>query len=191
VKFGNLPEKALEFLNRLEEASVDWVLVGAAAVNLYRREPRATLDIDVVVRKKHIGKVRRILKAICTDVRDTEVHLHGTLSPEPMRLDVDVIKSQSHALFEEALGRKVLVEGVKVPILEALLSLKYLSAVSPFRSREDRGQDVIDFMKSYKENRERIDRKLLVDLASRAHERAPKEFPEFLDAVENDRPITV
>jgi hypothetical protein len=46
-------------------------------------------------------------------------------------------------------------------------------------------------MKVFKENRPRIDRAVLIDLASRAHVNAPKEFPQFLDAVENDRPITV
>jgi hypothetical protein len=191
VPASKLPEKVADFLHRLEEEGVDWVLVGAEGINLYRKSPRATVDVDIVVRAKHISKARKVLEATCVAVKDTEVHLKGTLSPPPLELTVDVIKSQSHPLFEEALDRQVRVEGVRAPRLEALLALKFLSAVSPWRSREDKGQDVIDFIKAFKDNQAAIDRALLVSLASRAHENAGEEFPVFLDAVENDKPITV
>jgi len=36
-----------------------------------------------------------------------------------------------------------------------------------------------------------VDRALLMALASRAHENAREEFAVFLDAVENDKPITI
>jgi hypothetical protein len=62
------------------------------------------------------------------------------LSPAPLRLTIDVIKSQTHPLFGEALDRQVQVGGVRVPRLEALLALKFLSAVSPWRSRGDKHQ---------------------------------------------------
>jgi hypothetical protein len=191
VPASNLPEKVADFLHRLEEEGIDWVLVGAEGINLYRKSPRATVDVDIVVRAKHIAKVRKVLRETCSAIKDTEVHLKGTLSPPPIELTVDVIKSQSHPLFEEALDRQVRIEGVRAPRLEALLALKFLAAVSPWRSREDKHQDVADFIKAYKDNQASIDRALLVSLASRAHENAGEEFPVFLDAVENDRPITV
>jgi hypothetical protein len=149
------------------------------------------VDVDIVVRGKHIARARKILQETCVAVEDTEVHLKGTLSPPPAELTVDVIRSQSHPLFEEALDRQVQVEGFRAPRLEALLALKYLSAVSPWRAREDRGQDAVDFIKAFKDNRSRVDRDLLVSLGSRAHEKAGEEFPRFLDAVENDKPITL
>lgn len=191
VPASRLPEKVADFLNRLDEQGVDWVLVGAEAVNLYRKRPRATVDIDVVVRAKHVSRARKVLMETCADVEDTEARLTGTLSPPPLELTVDVIKSHSHPLFEEALDRQVRIEGVRVPQLEALLALKYLSAVSPWRSREDKHQDVADFIKAFKDNRSGVDRALLVSLGSRAHASAGEEFAEFLDAVENDRPMTI
>ena len=85
--------------------------------------------------------------------------------------------------------RAGIVQSVPVPTIEALLALKYLSAVSPGRPPPDKYQDIADFIRGYKENVDRIDRGFLVDLASRAHSKAHQEFPEFLDAVENDRPV--
>jgi len=188
---ANLPQKVLDLFNRLESEKIDWVMVGAEALNLYLERPRATVDVDIVVRKKHLRKVKKILSEICQSLEDTEVHLKAILSPDPNRLELDVIKSQSHQLFGLALDHKVSKEGVWVPRLEALLALKYLSAVSPRRKIGDKHQDTADFIKAFKDNQSRIDRALLVDFASRAHRKAREEFEKFLDAVENDRPITL
>jgi hypothetical protein len=188
---SNLPEKVLDFLNRLEQEGIDWALVGAEAINLHHGNPRATVDVDIVVRSKHIPKIRKVLRETCARVEDSEVHLKGTLSPPPVELTIDVIKSQSHPLFEEALDHKIEIQGLLTPRLEALLALKFLSVVSPWRAREDKLQDVADFIKAYKGNVKTIDRGLLIALASRAHEKAGPEFATFLDAVENDRPITI
>ncbi|MBI4582688.1 MAG: nucleotidyl transferase AbiEii/AbiGii toxin family protein [Planctomycetes bacterium] len=185
------PEKVAAFLNRLAEAGVDWVLVGAEAVNLYLKNPRATVDIDIVVRQKDLRKVKKILKESCSSVKDTEVHFQGVLAPEPGKLTVDVIKSQSHKLFEAALDRKIEVEGIQAPPVEVVLALKFFSAVSPWRSRTDKLQDLTDFMRAFKDNKDRLNRTLLVDLASMAHKNARAEFEQFLDAVEHDKPITV
>ena len=188
---GMLPKKVLDLINRLDEAEVDWVLVGAEAINLYLKSPRATVDVDLVVRKKDLRKAKKILKETCVEVKDSEVHLTGLLSPPPLRLNVDLIKSQSHGLFEEALDRKLDMEGVKAPPVEILLALKYLSASSPSRRRDDKMQDLVDFLRAYRDNRSRIDRALLIDLASRAYRNARKDFEKFLDDVDHDRPITV
>jgi hypothetical protein len=175
----------------LSDDDIDWVLVGAEAVNLYIDRPRATVDVDIVVRKKDLRRLKKILLEICREVQDTEVHFKAILSPEPMRLDLDVIKSQNHQLFEPALKHQVDRGGVRVPRVEALLALEYLSAVSPWRSPPDRRMDVADFGRVFQHNRARLDRALLVDLASRAHQGARKEFESFLDAIEHDRPITI
>lgn len=191
VVTGRLPEKVLDFFNRLEQAGIDWVMVGAEAVNLYLKRPRATMDVDIVVRTAHVRRVKKIVRDMCEVMKDTEVHFKALLSPDPMRLELDVIKSQSHELFEAALENQVVREGVRVPRVEALLALKYLSAVSPWRARSDKLQDITDFMRAYRDNQSRIDRQLLIDLASRAHKGARKEFEHFLDAIEKNKPITI
>ena len=125
---------------------------------------------------------------MCRELKDTEVHFKALLSEDPNRLELNVIKSQSHPLFELALDHRVLVDGVPVPRIEALLALKYFSAVSG-RGEGDKHQDISDFIKAFKDNQPRIDRALLVDLASKAHKNARKEFEVFLAAVEAGRPI--
>ncbi len=54
---------------------------------------------------------------------------------------------------------------------------------------KEKFRDIVDFIKAYTDNRDRIDRTLLADLASRAHENAREEFPRFLKSVEKGRPI--
>ena len=80
---------------------------------------------------------------------------------------------------------------VRVPVLEALLALKFLSATGPWRDRADRFQDVADFMRAFHANAKALDRPLLVQFASLAHENARQEFAAFLDAVETGKPITI
>jgi hypothetical protein len=183
--------RILELFDRLDAEGIEWVMVGAQAVNLYLVRPRATMDVDIVVRQKHLRKAKKVLREICGAVEDSEVHFRGILEPDPARLEVDVIKSQSHVLFEEVLDRRVEIDGVPAAKLEVLLALKYLSAVSPWRRVGDKHQDVSDFIKAFQDNRVRIDRALLVELASKAHRGARKEFEKFLDAVENGKPITI
>src|ERR1041385_2091799 len=107
LDMGKLAGKVLDLFNRLENAKIEWVLVGAEAVNLYLKRPRATIDVDIVVRAKHLRKAKKVLKEACVELEETEVRFMGTLSPQPNRLFIDVIKSGSHALLEVALDGKV------------------------------------------------------------------------------------
>jgi hypothetical protein len=188
---GKLPERVADLFQRLDAEKIDWAMVGAEGINLYLLRPRATVDVDIVVRQKHLRKVKKVVQQLCGQLEDTEVHIKAVLSLDPNRLELDVIKSQSHPLFEAALDHKVLVEGVPVPRIEALLALKYLSAVSPWRKEADKHMDVSDFIHAFNDNKARLDRSLLVDLASRAHRNARGEFKAFLAAVEAGRPLTI
>ena len=51
--------------------------------------------------------------------------------------------------------------------------------------------DIGDFIITFKDNAEHLNRDRLIHPASRAHANAGKEFLVFLDAVENDKPITL
>jgi hypothetical protein len=188
---GKFSEKVQRLFDGLDREGVDWVLVGAQAVNLYIQRPRATIDVDIVVRQKHLRKAKKVLKEACGEVEESEVHFRGKLSPAPALLEVDLINSDSHPLFEMALDRKIPIDGVPVPGIEALLALKYLSAVSPWRKEDDKHQDVTDFIRGFRDNRARIDRVILMDLASRAPRDAGADFEKFLHAVENGLPITI
>jgi Nucleotidyl transferase AbiEii toxin, Type IV TA system len=188
---SDLPKRVLRLLNRFDDEGIDWVLVGAEAMNIYRKRPRATVDVDIVVRKKHLRKARKVLLEECEEVRESEVHYKAVLVSEPVPLDVDVIKSQAHELFDEALDRKTVLEGVKLPRIEVLLALKYLSVVSLWRSRGDKLQDAADFTHVFKDNQDQIDRGLLCDLASRAWKGGRSEFEKFLEAIETGGPLTI
>src|SRR2546422_1747475 len=77
---GKLPAKVIAFFNRLKKAGIEWVMIGAEALNLYRTRPRATVDVDIVVRKKLLPKVKKILRETCREIEETEMHFRGVLS---------------------------------------------------------------------------------------------------------------
>jgi len=189
--WDRLPAKVEALFDRLRSEGIEWVLVDAEGINLYRKRPRATVDVDLVIRQRHVRKAARVLKELCTKVQETEVHWRGVLSEVPRLLEVDLIKSGSHELFDAALDQKVEFENVPVPRVEALLALKYLSAISPGRAHGDKHQDAADFIHAFNDNRGRIDRPFLVELASRAHRGARPDFEQFLQAVEAGKPIVL
>ena len=191
VRGEKFPQQVLDLFDRLDREGVEWVLVGAQAINLYLLRPRATVDVDIVVRKKHLRKAKKVLQEACGAVEESEVHFKAELSPAPERLGVDMIKSTSHALFEEALDRKVQIEGVPAPALEALLALKFLSIVSPWRRVPDKLQDASDLTRAFLDNRPRVDRALFLELAARAYRNARAEAEKLLDAIEHGKPITI
>jgi nucleotidyltransferase AbiEii toxin of type IV toxin-antitoxin system len=191
VRGEKFPRQVHDLFDRLDREGVEWVLIGAQAINLYLLRPRATVDVDIVVRKKHLRKAIKVLQAACGAVEESEVHFKAELSPAPERLGVDLIKSTSHALFEEALDRKVQIEGIPAASLEALLALKFLSIVSPWRSIPDKFQDSSDLTRAFLENRPRVDRALFIELASLASKNARAVAVKLLDAIENGKPITI
>ena len=87
---GKFPGKVQDLFDALDRAGVDWVLVGAQAVNLYIRRPRATVDVDIVIRKKDLRKARKVLKEACGAVEESEVHLRAFLAPNHSKLDTRV-----------------------------------------------------------------------------------------------------
>lgn len=187
---GSLPGVVHKVLTRLEKAGIDWVLVGAGAVNFYSPKPRATRDVDILVAERSFPQAVSLAReALGRRVRVDDRGTHVVLSTPRSPLEIDLIRSGQHALFETALKERRKVKGVRIPKIEALLALKYLSAISPYRSLDDKHQDIADFVRTWKFHRDRVDRPHLIDLGGLAHDRGQAELARFIDDIEHDRPI--
>jgi hypothetical protein len=145
----------LQVIAVLNAARVSFVLVGAHGVAGWMREPRATQDVDLVVRESHLKKAtRELLTAFPTlEARDEEVvvRLCDRATGEAR---IDLLKPRS--LYREAFKHTYPVEEggqhYRIPALEMALAMKFAAMISPNRRVADKHQDAHDFIRIVEEN---------------------------------------
>ncbi len=164
-----------------------WALVGAHAIGTLA-EPRATSDFDFVVEG---SKLRAITQALEQEFGDLDgVDLGPALRLRA--LDVDLIRSTTHALFQEALTLVRPVADWNVPVPEVLVVLKFLAAVSPWRGRAKRMQDVVDLTVLVTAvGSDTLDEALLERLAAQVYPGGEEELKALLGRIERGEPITI
>lgn len=170
-----------------ESNKAKWVLVGAHAVNVLT-EPRTTADHDFIVDARKLKAIVRNLTAAfgALDVADIGVALRLTA------IDVDLIRSTGHPLYQEALRSAQIVGEWKVPRVEVLIALKFLAAISPYRSRGKKIRDISDIGELFEHlGSENIDCEAAARLGELAYPGGERELRSLLDKIKNDEPITV
>jgi hypothetical protein len=169
-----------------EACRARWALVGAHAIGLLT-EPRATADFDFIVEGGKLAAVVRRLTNEFGALDERDIGAAILLKA----IDVDLIRSTNHPLFEAALDRPRTVGDWKVPRTEVLIVLKFLAAVSPVRDRRRRRQDVTDLSYVYGVAGGDLDRKLMIELSRLVYPGAEREFSELLDKIDRDEPIAI
>jgi hypothetical protein len=169
-----------------EAKHAKWALVGAHAMGLIT-EPRATLDFDFVVEG---SKLDAVVKALTKQFGELDERDIGA-AIQLRAIDVDLIRSTSHPLFQVALDQLRTIREWRVPRTEVLVVLKFLAAVSPRRDSDKRMQDVTDIARIYKRARTQLDRTLMVELAALVYPGAETEFGELLDKLERGDRISI
>ena len=170
----------------LEQSNTRWALVGAHAVGLLV-EPRATADVDFVVDDRNL---RGILRALEQEFGQLEVHdLGPALRLE--QLDVDLIRASNHPLFGEVLDHTRLVGQWRVPVPEALMAMKFLSAISPWRAQDKKLHDLGDLVALYRAVGDELEHPLLVKLAGLAYPGAEKELQKLLRRIDQGEPLQI
>jgi hypothetical protein len=163
-----------------------WALVGAHAVGLLT-EPRATTDFDFIVEG---AKLAAVLRELTKEFgRLDEVDIGAAIQLKA--IDVDLIRSTNHPLFEAALEHQRTVNAWKVPRTEVLVVLKFLAAVSPARNRRKRRQDVTDLSYLYEVTSDDLDRALMAELSRLVYPGAEREFVELLEKLDRGDPIAI
>jgi hypothetical protein len=162
-----------------------WALVGAHAIGLLT-EPRATVDFDFIVEG---GKLIEVLDRLTQDFGDLDQNDIGA-AVQLKAIDVDLIRSTNHRLFHEALQHLRVVGEWNVPRTEVIIVLKFLSAVSPWRARIKRRQDITDITAVHGSTRD-LDRALMLDLSKLVYPGADAEFQELLDKLDRGDPIAI
>ncbi len=169
------------------QTGAGWALVGAHAIGVLT-EPRATADFDFIIEEP---KLRAVLTALEAAFGDLDIDDIGA-AVRLRAIDVDLIRSNNHILFREALARTRRVNDWNIPRTEVLLALKFLAAVNPWRASDRRGQDIVDLRSVYHAvGRDALDMPLLLELAAHVYPGAEMELATLLDRIDRGEPIQV
>lgn len=169
-----------------DQEGARWVLVGAYAVGLLT-EPRATVDFDFIVEASKLKSVIRSLEGCFGDLDEQEIGAAIRLCA----IDVDLIRSNNHPLFREALDKAQTAGDWKIPPAEVIIALKFLSAVSPWRNRDKRAQDIVDLRTVYNATTADLDRDYMIELSKMVYPGADREFTDLLERIERGDPIAL
>ena len=175
-------------INAFKNAKAKWVVIGAHAVGAMT-QPRATTDYDFIVQG---SKIRQVIKLLEQHFgRDLDVE-HIDAGVRLRAIDIDIVSSSSHPIFQKTLDGSSKVEGWNIPSPEKLIVLKFMSAVSPWRGKRKRMQDVVDIQAVYTTfEPEELDMEEMKELASLVYPRAEKEFVRLLRKIDRGEPITL
>lgn len=137
-------------LKTLNTKKIPFVLVGAHAIGSYTGRPRATKNVDILVRagRNHSRAVNAI-KALYSSLEVRKVGwVTGFFRPGETESVIDVTMPYRRD-NEESLKTAVWIEedGIKyrVPTLEAALANKYGAMLSLGQDMVKRGMDAVDF----------------------------------------------
>jgi hypothetical protein len=169
-----------------EAKRVKWSLVGAYAIGLLT-EPRATADFDFIVEGSKLGTLIDELTAVFGRLDELDIGAAVQLRA----IDVDLIRSTNHPLFQIALDEQRTVGDWHVPRTEVLVVLKFLAAVSPWRHQRKRRQDVIDISFVCEVAGDSLDRARMIELSGLVYPGAEREFRELLAKIDRGEPLTI
>jgi hypothetical protein len=162
-----------------------WALVGAHAIGLLT-EPRATADFDFIVEGNKLAGILAGLTQQFGELGENDIGAAVQLKA----IDVDLIRSTNHPLFHEALQQLRTVGDWNVPRTEVLVILKFLDAVSPWRNRNKRRQDVTDIASICSAVTD-LDRPKMIELSGLVYPGADVEFCSLLDKIDRGDPIAI
>jgi hypothetical protein len=163
-----------------------WALVGAHAIGLLT-EPRATADFDFIVDTAKLDELIRALTEEFGPLKQRDIGAAVQLKA----IDIDLIRSTDHPLFEVALERRRTVGDWRVPRTEVLIVLKFMAAVSPRRNRDKRRQDVADIGFVYHATHGKLDRAMMIELSRLVYPGAEAEFRDLIGKIDRDEPIAI
>lgn len=145
---GNSPQPAL-VAKLLNAAGIDFVIIGAHALGVHTKQPRATADVDVVV--MDVPLAVQALRAIRPKTKIVDLGADiGTRIATMQGVElVDVLHPTGGVrgqLFANRIRVTLDGEAASIPSLTAMLALKWVVMFSPARRPIKQLQDKVDFI---------------------------------------------
>jgi hypothetical protein len=174
----------------LRGAGVKCVLMGTHALGGYRSEPRATQDVDVLVRKKDVRKAVRTLRERYPGLRvDDFPVVTRFVEPTTGKAVLDVMKP-TQTVYGIVFRHTIPVGDTHaIPTLEMALASKFAAMVSPNRDPAKKMVDAGDFIDVIRYNRAHLDLRKLCRLADKVYPGGADEVRRMVQDIDAGRTI--
>ncbi len=190
-----------EVIDVLVDAKVkNWVLMGLHGYVGYMPSPRATQDVDVMVPYSERSRAKKAIANKWPQLQINELS-QVTRFLDPLDLDFDGKPKPAIDLmhpwgqFQELILKEFVTVDKdtqhRIPSVEAALVSKYASMLSPFRDRDKKEQDAVDFRRIATANTDRLNRDDLKRLASLTWEGGAEEIDRFIQIALSDEPFPI
>src|SRR5262249_28406682 len=167
----------------LNKAKISFVIVGAHGLAGWRKKPRATEDIDVVVPARQVKKAVKVLLAAFPHLESVELPVVVRLRERGTSdVAIDVMKPVQQPYVEVFKHtHKLPTEGqtYRVPSLEMAVVMKFSAMTSLYRADADKFLDAHDFITMIRENAD-LDTSKLAELASLMYADGGKDILEMV-----------
>jgi hypothetical protein len=184
----------VDVIRHLNEAKISFVLVGAYGLARWRKESRATEDVDVVVAAKQLKKATGILLAAYPKLESVELPVVIRLRDrETQDVLIDIMKPMDQPyreVFKHTQRETIEGQRCRVPTLEMALVMKFSAMTSANRQVEDKYRDAHDFIRIVKNNAD-IDEAKAAELASLLSSAGGKYILEMIADARANRTLTL
>jgi len=179
------PTDVIRLLNR---ARVKFILMGTHGISGWRGEPRATQDVDVLIRKSdHSKAIKAVQKAYPDLVLQELPVVTRFLDPLDQKPVIDLMKPEED-LYREAFKNPLRVGKTHyVPNLEVALACKYAAMMSQWRDSEKKHLDAADFISMVKARHEQIAFDLLFSLGEMVRKGGGTEIQRLVEEARSGR----
>ena len=177
------PAQVIAVLNK---HAISFVLVGLHGYVAWLREPRGTMEVDVIVAARQVKKAVKALLEAFTDLEAVDLEVVTRLKrkgTEDVLIDVMKPIQQPHQqVFKHTVTVEEKGQRYRIPSLEMALAMKFAPMVSLSRADEDKHQDAHDFILLVKNNPD-IDLDKLQTIAEGIYGGAGQEIAEMVRRV--------
>ncbi len=137
----------------LEEEGVRFILLGNYGIVGWRRQARASEDVDLLVRTRDHRKAVRAVHRAFPQLEEKDYAVVTRFVEPATGIPLIDLMKPTQPLFKVAFRHTVLAEeGYRLPNLEFALACKFAAMVSPHRAEERKYQDAADFILMVKNN---------------------------------------
>jgi hypothetical protein len=176
----------------LQDAGIEFVLAGAHGIGGWMREPRATQDVDFIVKMRD---KRKAADAILSRHPDWRIEKF----PDVWRLKqgevcmVDLMLTRAPLMkrvFTEAVSIRLGKRTARIPKLEAALALKFAAMTGYYRRLQKKHLDAHDFIQMVEANKE-INARLLAELGELVYAGGGAEIVKYVEDARAGRKLEI
>lgn len=174
----------------LHESGVRFILMGNYGISGWRSEPRATEDVDFLVRTRDHRKAVRALQNAFPQLQVMDYPVVTRFLDPVTRTPLIDLMKPNLPLFKVAFRQTILdAEGYLIPNLEFALACKFAAMVSPNRADEKKFLDAADFTSIARKNLPAIRQARLRRLGERVYSGGGAEIIGLVEDIKAGRRI--